>query len=271
SARSSLRDSRDSARTRTSQYLVRLLVGSVAYERHVPPQAAATQKPNRELRTGSVSRLPAQPSASEGGRGRPRAPAGARAGPARSQASAFSAPGAGGSAEHPFPQQARSCPPGRKLRLPAGLAPPSTRLKLKGQPGSRNASPSPAGICLGPPCGWGQQWAGSSPGRSHLPGRDFTSFAPASERVLEGTGFVHSGEGLCYPAAKRSRVDELKVDTRSHRVGPEGNPGSLRITCHPEAPVTPCPRTPCQIESSSTKLPRRRDLWQSSFFRSFCS
>lgn len=44
---------------------------------------------------------------------------------------------------------------------------------------------------------------------------------------------------VCFP---------LQVDTPSYRVGPEGSPGSLRITCHPEASVTPCPRTPCQIE-----------------------
>ncbi|XP_032162911.1 uncharacterized protein LOC116570249 isoform X1 [Mustela erminea] len=112
-------------------------------------------------------------------------------------------------------------------------------------------------------------WKESSP----RPGLHVVS--PASERVPEGTGFVRSGEGLCYPAAKRSRVDELKdrhtplaggstylvlgpvpvrfplqVDTPSHRVGPEDSPGSLRITCHPEASVTPCPRTPCQIETS---------------------
>lgn len=86
----------------TGQYLVHFQLCSVADERHVPPPAAAAQKPNRELRTNSVSQPWAQPSASTGGRGRPSAPAGSRAGPARCRASAFPAPGACTSAEHPF-------------------------------------------------------------------------------------------------------------------------------------------------------------------------
>lgn len=68
----------------TRQYLVRFQLCSVAYERHVPPSPAAAQKPSRELTADSVSPLRAQPSASEGGPGRPRLPAGSWAGPERS-------------------------------------------------------------------------------------------------------------------------------------------------------------------------------------------
>lgn len=143
----------------TGQYLVRFQLCSVAYERHVPPQAATAQKPNRELRANSVSRLRSQPSVSKGGKGRPRSPAGSRAGPAslpcpgRRQTDRASISQAG--ARPPAPPQT---PP------PAGLAPPplsrvtnhipSTRLRL--QPAS---AANPRG--RGHSAGGVTSWAGS--------------------------------------------------------------------------------------------------------------
>ncbi|VCW48622.1 unnamed protein product, partial [Gulo gulo] len=114
--------------------------------------------------------------------------------------------------------------------LPASPRPP-TRLKLKSQPGSRYASPSPAGICLGPPCGRGQQWAGSSPGGSPLPSPTSRRLAPLLGECLRGLVSCAVPRACANLQPRERRADELKVDTPSHRqwdqraaLGPSGSP-----------------------------------------------